>query len=612
MNLIGISTLRLRRSRTIFPGIFLLYCLSFFSLNAQSLTKDALTFQNGLYHHAGAPFTGTITEHHPKGQKSAEYHYRNGLAIGQHRTWSDAGQLLTRFNYNDQGHLHGLQERWHPNGVLAEQSPYDNGWRTGMATFLYDDGSLCFRMTVQDGYFKNEYWYIGGQLGWIKQSRNGQLHGLQQSWRRSGVVMDSVNYEKGKPQGLFRTNNPFGVRTVETSYSDTLIVRRRYGQGMLVREDFFREGLLEEARFWDFNGGLMARQAYKNGLPHGKHLTVNGGGVVMTEAEFREGFLHGVSRLWWPGAGMREEVHYENGRKSGSMKSWHENGNKKQEATFKDDVRVGGARHWYENGQLKYEYTGLPDGRLREWHANGTLKMEVDVKGGKRHGWTTVMDENGEKVEAGEYVADEKVGMWKYWKMKGARRITRLRDHFPQAAPDTDCSQNRFAVDFGPATICIPEFDCLQRTVTKRGDTTFIAQDHWLENRMQIRFEPDPSRIDSVRQRTAFAYMFSVTSRLEGLPLLISPAIPTGQSGAGEFIALDRPEQGHFYPPPFDISALETAMQQHFDPHEAHSLCSPDILIDKLGMSPYQTILEVFGRDDSNNPFRKIVVLQYP
>lgn len=122
------------------------------------------------------------------------------------------------------------------------------------------------------------------QLGITKRSPNGEEEGLQELWSHDAYLLWRWFIKDGKKHGLevtyHRPNHELshvgfwrnGVKhDRELSYGPYGLMYDYYWQ------DGRREGLQEE--YW-LSGGLMCRERFQNGVPHGWQENFNRDGVI--------------------------------------------------------------------------------------------------------------------------------------------------------------------------------------------------------------------------------------------------------------------------------------------------------------------------------------------
>jgi len=128
------------------------------------------------------------------------------------------------------GVLHGPYKRWFPNGVLCEDSIYDNN-----------------KLVIQ------KHYYISGQISAEFKYVDGQKTGLQQMWHPNGVISFTGYYENSIMIGEHIHYNNKGIKIKVQHYNDR-------GQLHGASQKWYDDGQLEEDC------------VFVNGQPHGMNF----------------------------------------------------------------------------------------------------------------------------------------------------------------------------------------------------------------------------------------------------------------------------------------------------------------------------------------------------
>ncbi|MEI7729242.1 MAG: hypothetical protein WCO56_06705 [Verrucomicrobiota bacterium] len=86
------------------------------------------------------------------------------------------------------GRAHGMNREYYPNGQLASEIPYEDGFQNGTAKFWAMDGRFLGEYTLNCGSGLAKKWYDNGVLCAEVTLAKGLPHGRQKTW-----------YEDGKP-----------------------------------------------------------------------------------------------------------------------------------------------------------------------------------------------------------------------------------------------------------------------------------------------------------------------------------------------------------------------------------------------------------------------------
>ena len=135
------------------------------------------------------------------GQNSYKYNYDNGKLHGLYETWyeptsSNINQLETQ-GYLEHGQKQGLWQKWYKSGQLKTKEVYENGRTQGLEEEWYDipsagtgETSLTAGAKLYSRNYANggrtqgvkEYWYPSGQLKIRSDFKDGNRHGVSESW----------------------------------------------------------------------------------------------------------------------------------------------------------------------------------------------------------------------------------------------------------------------------------------------------------------------------------------------------------------------------------------------------------------------------------------------
>lgn len=96
------------------------------------------------------------------------------------------------------GEQHGPYRSFHPNGQVAAQGQYTDGFKTGQWSFFDADGHKRAEVPfVRSNYHgkRVDYFPTGERKG-VEEYAHGRLHGMVQRFDQSGRVVSQARYEK--------------------------------------------------------------------------------------------------------------------------------------------------------------------------------------------------------------------------------------------------------------------------------------------------------------------------------------------------------------------------------------------------------------------------------
>jgi len=104
------------------------------SINIKEL--DALQDKIGAWYYTlnNIPYTGCAIQYYPNGIMAAESNFVNGYQEGIQRIWFQNGQLMAETNYSN-NIPHGKCIEWYEDGTLSFEAEYDMGTKIRSKTY---------------------------------------------------------------------------------------------------------------------------------------------------------------------------------------------------------------------------------------------------------------------------------------------------------------------------------------------------------------------------------------------------------------------------------------------------------------------------------------------
>ena len=99
----------------------------------QTQVRDGLVYEVGV----ADPYTGTVVEHYPNGQRKVECNVVNGKPEGAFTAWYENGQKRTEGNVVN-GQYNGVFTRWDENGQKLSETCFRNDLE-----FVWQEGQPC-------------------------------------------------------------------------------------------------------------------------------------------------------------------------------------------------------------------------------------------------------------------------------------------------------------------------------------------------------------------------------------------------------------------------------------------------------------------------------------
>jgi len=112
-----------------------------------------------------------------------------------------------------------------------------------------------------------------------------------------------------------------------------------YENGQLDRE-FYRDGDMEERKFYHENGQLFSRELYRNGKVEGCYRQWHDNGHPESTSFYRNGKSEGSRTFWFPDGHVEIKDFCRNGKREGICKIWNEDGQCEFHAFYRNDQAV--------------------------------------------------------------------------------------------------------------------------------------------------------------------------------------------------------------------------------------------------------------------------------
>jgi hypothetical protein len=101
------------------------------------------------------------------------------------------GQTIRETAY---GQPRGVERVWHRNGILAEETPFEDGQMHGLCRRWAEDGRLLGEFRMEQGSGLVRRWYGNGRLASEIQTVRGAMTGRARHWLRDGTLFRVAYY----------------------------------------------------------------------------------------------------------------------------------------------------------------------------------------------------------------------------------------------------------------------------------------------------------------------------------------------------------------------------------------------------------------------------------
>ena len=311
----------------------------------------------------------------------------------------------------------------------------------------YPDGSIkIIKHVAQDeegNYYPDGAWRLFNPQGEVLaegQFHQGRMEGQWQRWHaaKSSPLFQSAPFNQFSPP--FQSTATFSKGRLDGVW----IIADR--EGRKIVEIPYREGKRDGTANWYY--------------PSGERMRV---------ANFKEGQLDGPLIEWNQQKKIVRNEEYIAGKKVVRNTAFYRPKQKQSEAYYLDPplelrgdddwwdaipapftsrgqrIQHGPVTAWHANGQVKMKGQYLNDQRVgifTWWHANGQRALVGTYRDGRKTGTWTWWHPNGMKSIEGSYEDDEPVGQWTWWNEDG--QVTATEDYDATGTddrPGTDANE---------------------------------------------------------------------------------------------------------------------------------------------------------------------------
>lgn len=200
---------------------------------------------------------------------------------------------------------------------------------------------------------------IGGGLSaqLNQKDAQGRKHGKWEKKHSNGKIRYTGQFDHGKPVGTFVYYFENGQMRARNKFRNNseLIMSKQFGEDEKLAATGLYRGQEKDSTwtYYDFEGNLLMREDYKNGI------------------------LHGEVIKYFPNGKIAEVKNFDNGVQVGSWEQYYESGKPMAKGTYVNGSLHGEATYYYSNGKprLKGSYVkGLMHGTW--YHFTQDLKVE--------------------------------------------------------------------------------------------------------------------------------------------------------------------------------------------------------------------------------------------
>lgn len=257
----------------------------------------------------GRPVNDVLRDYHKNGNIADEIPYKNGKKEGIAKKYDKNGKLQAEIPYkNDK--IEGIR-KWYNGGTLSSETPYVNGKKEGIER---EYGVMPKEIPYRDG--KKEgiaKYYIGETLHWETPYKNDKKEGIEKEYYNSGKLKCETPYKDGKKEGIEARYHEFGKLLF----------------GLIPRKN-------------DKGGKVFMLVPYKNDKIEGIAKEYYEGGELFSEVPCKNNKIEGVVKTYYPSGNSFIEVPYKNDKKEGYLQRYTKKGRLEVKILYKNNEPVNG------------------------------------------------------------------------------------------------------------------------------------------------------------------------------------------------------------------------------------------------------------------------------
>lgn len=358
----------------------------------------------------------TLKEFYAGGNIFKESIYRKGILV-QEKSYHFNDKLHSETNYRN-SQPHGLYRSYYTNGQLAETGQNANGANEGNWKTYYRNGSLESEYGYKDGMLSGDYKYydVDGKLHYLYEYRKGEIIAYTFYDKAGGILKEGRKkggefvYEGYSPDGNVTSRGLYDVS------GGRIGIWKYYSvNGVLSNTGNFVQGELhgEYIDYFD-SGEKKTFSTYVNGKQEGYYAEYYKNGVIKTQGYFKDNAQYGLWKTYYINKEIESELYYHKGKVHGESIFYSVSGKKASSVFFEYDRPIKYILYAPDGKVLdknsivrkekKYKFTTR--------HYNNKVFKDFSYQYGKRHGPYIEYDFNGNKVQVGEFLGDDKNGEW--------------------------------------------------------------------------------------------------------------------------------------------------------------------------------------------------------
>ena len=298
---------------------------------------------------------GTWKYYHENGNIKTEAYYKNGKLNGYVKEYDEKGKLISSKRYVD-NELYVENEKLDEKAIVKKEF-YANGKVKATGSFKKDVPVGQHTTFSEAGEIIDSKNYSA--TGWIKSSgitdKKGNKQGQWKYFFQSGKVKSEGEYKNDRRIGDWVFYYENGTKEQSGSYDkrgqEMGLWTWYHDNGNSLREEEFTNGV-ENGKMVEYSrsGDIVSKGNYVEGVREGPwYFSV---GDEIQEGDFKAGLKDGIWKTYYPDKTLMSEGRYVDDEENGKFKYYYPNGKIKIEAEYSMGKRHNEWKFYSEEGIL--------------------------------------------------------------------------------------------------------------------------------------------------------------------------------------------------------------------------------------------------------------------
>lgn len=339
-----------------------------------------------------------ITTYHENGQLKQYLEVINNRAYGHYREWYPDGVMkLDAFVISGVADLtlsaeqswmfDGSSQVWDEKGNILASIQYLSGVLNGCSLYFHPNGQVWKRVPFNHGQIHGTYeiYLENGDLLQTTEYTNGIKNGVS----RRFWCKDKLSTEEFYSEGLLKTAQYFDLQGKPVaSITDGYGLRATFGRETISELQQFKNGVQEgEVKVFDQNGRLMKLYHVKDGVKHGEEIDYsearpNTPPQPKISIQWHEGRIQGLVKTWYENGTTESHREMSSNKKNGMLTAWYKDGSIMMIEEYDQDKLIKG-KYFKRGEKIPLSEVVMSNGTATIFDGNGNFVRKITYFNGK-------------------------------------------------------------------------------------------------------------------------------------------------------------------------------------------------------------------------------------